>query len=191
MIEVFDTQAARRALAARALACPDCCQPLALWGHARHRTVADLGGGQLDARPGRARCTGCRRTHVVLAARLLPCRAYTAEVIGQALAGAAAGLGHRPVAAVLGVPAATARGWIRAARRGADLLRQAGVQALVALEPDALPWPGLPGPLAGALEVLAAAAAAMARRFGLEHTPVWARINVLTRGRLLTLARAG
>ena len=93
MIEVFDTAAARIALARRMLGCPGCDQPLRPWGHARERTVRDLDGVLLTARPDRALCTGCGTTHVVLDAGLLPRRAYTAGLIGQALAAAARG--HR------------------------------------------------------------------------------------------------
>ena len=46
MIEVFDTTAARIALARR-MACPACGQPLRPWGHARERTIRDLGGALL------------------------------------------------------------------------------------------------------------------------------------------------
>jgi len=56
MIEVFDTTAARIALARRMLGCPGCDQPLRLWGHARERTVRDTGGTPLTIRPDRARC---------------------------------------------------------------------------------------------------------------------------------------
>ena len=66
MIEVFDTAAARSALARRKLRCPDCGQPLRPWGRARERTVRELGGALLTVRPDRARCTGCDATHVVL-----------------------------------------------------------------------------------------------------------------------------
>ena len=47
------------------------------------------------------------------------------------------------------------------------------------------------GELGAALEHLAAAALVLGRRHGLEHTSWRARINVLTRGRLLTMAPAG
>ena len=43
MIEVFDTDGGQIALARRKLGCPDCGQPLRPWGHARERTVRDLG----------------------------------------------------------------------------------------------------------------------------------------------------
>ena len=111
MIEVFDTTAARIALARRMLGCPGCDQPLRLWGHARERTVRDTGGTPLTIRPDRALCTGCGVTHVVLDAGLLPRRAYAAGLIGQALAASARGHGHRPIAAGLAVrPARCAAG---------------------------------------------------------------------------------
>ena len=96
MIEVFDTTAARIALARRMLGCPGCDQPLRLWGHARERTVRDTGGTPLTIRPDRALCTGCGVTHVVLDAGLLPRRAYAAGLIGQALAASARGHGRPP-----------------------------------------------------------------------------------------------
>src|SRR5271166_6969770 len=107
MIEVFDTAAARIALARRKLGCPDCGQPLRPWGHARERTVRHLDGALVRVRPDRAFCTGCGVTHVVLDAGLLPRRAYAAGLIGQALAASARGHGHRPIASGLAVPAGT------------------------------------------------------------------------------------
>ena len=191
MIEVFDTAAARIALARRMLGCPGCGQPLRLWGNARERTVRDLDGALLTARPDRALCTGCGGTHVVLDARLLPRRAYTAGLIGQALAGSALGNGHRPIAAGLAVPAGTVRGWIRAARRSAAQLRGSGIRAVLDSGHDELLSWARTDELGGALEHLAAAALILGRRHGLEHTCWWARINVVTRGRLLTMAPAG
>jgi hypothetical protein len=52
-------------------------------------------------RPDRARCTACGATHVMLDAGLLPRRAYTTELIGQALVAAARENGHRPIASSL------------------------------------------------------------------------------------------
>jgi len=77
MIEVFDTAAARSALARRKLRCPDCGQALRPWGHARERTIRELGGALATVRPDRALCTGCGVSHVVLDAGLLPRRAWT------------------------------------------------------------------------------------------------------------------
>jgi hypothetical protein len=191
MIEVFDTTAARIALARRMLGCPDCGQPLRPWGHARERTVRDTGGTLLTVRPDRAMCTGCGATHVVLDAVLLPRRAYAAGLIGQALVASALGHGHRRIAVGLAVPAGTVRGWIRGARRSAARLRITGIRTVLASGHDELLAWGRTGELGGALEHLAAAALVTGRRYGLEHTSWWARINVLTGGRLLTMAPAG
>jgi hypothetical protein len=100
---------ARIALARRMLGCLARDQPLRPWGHARERTIRDLGGALLTIRPDRALCTGCGASHVMLDAGLLPRRAYAAGLIGQALAASALGHGHRPIAAGLAVPAGTAR----------------------------------------------------------------------------------
>ncbi len=191
MIEVFDTAAARIALARRKLGCPDCGQPLRPWGHARERTVRDLDGALVRVRPDRAFCTGCDVSHFVLDAGLLPRRAYAAGLIGQALVAAALGSGHRRVAREIAVPAGTVRGWIRSARRSAAELRITGIRTIVAFDQDALPTRVRPDELGCALEHLGAAASVLGRRFGLQHTSLWARINVLTRGRLLAMAPAG
>jgi hypothetical protein len=82
MIEVFDTEAARRALARRKLPCSDCGQALKPWGWARERTVRELGGALVTVIPDRARCTGCDVTHVVLDVGVLPRRAYAVGLIG-------------------------------------------------------------------------------------------------------------
>ncbi len=191
MIEVLDAVAARRALGRRMLRCPDCGGALRPWGRARSRTVRDLGGRLLTVRPDRARCTACRATHVVLDAALLPGRAYTVQFVGKALVGAARGRGHRPLAAELGAPEGTVRGWLRRARRSAHQLWTVGVQAVVALDPAALPTLDRPDPLASAVEALIAAALAAGRRLGGEHHGLWPRIAVLTRGRLLAMAPPG
>jgi hypothetical protein len=127
----------------------------------------------------------------VLDAGLLPRRAYAAGLIGQALAAAALGSGHQRVARDLAVPADTVRGWIRGARRSAAGLRITGIRAVVAFDQDALPASGRVDELGCALEHLGTAAMVLGRRFGLQHTSPWARINVLTRGRLLAMAPAG
>jgi transposase-like protein len=191
MIQVFDTAAARRALARRMLPCPDCGRALRPWGRARERSVRGPGGAVATTRPDRGRCTGCGVTHVVLDAGLLPRRAYTAELAGRALIAAATGSGHRRVARQLDVPDGTVRGWIRAARRSAGQLRAIGVRAVVALDPEALPARALADPLASALDALGAAASAMGARFGLQEASAWARVTVLTRGRLLSLSPDG
>ena len=142
-------------------------------------------------RPDRALCPGCEVTHVVLDAGLIPRRAYAGGLIGQALVAAARGSGHRRIARDLAVPAGTVRGWIRGARRSAAQLRITGIRTVVAFDQDALPARGRPDELGCALEHLGAAAMVIGRRFGLQHTSPWARVNVLTCGRLLAMAPAG
>ena len=191
MIQVLDTGAARRALARRLLRCPDCGAPVKPWGRARERAVRGPGEETAAARPDRGRCTGCGTTHVILGAGLLPRRAYTAGLIGQALLSSATGRGHQRTAREAGLPDGTVRGWIRQARRSAGQLREAGVRAVVALDPELLPARALADPLASALDALGAAAAAMGNRFRLHGTSPWARIAVLTRGQLLSLRPGG
>jgi hypothetical protein len=72
--------------------------------------------------------------------------------------------------------------------RSAGELRAAGVRAVVVLDPDALPAHDRPSELACALDALGAAAVALGDRFGLQHASPWARVTVLTRGRLPTLS---
>jgi hypothetical protein len=103
---------------------------------------------------------------VLLPAWVLARRADAVAVIGAALAAAAAGLGHRPIAGRLGRPAATVRGWLRRFASRAEVLR-AGFTALAcALDPDPL-LPGPAGsPAADAVAAIVAAAAAAVRRWG-------------------------
>src|SRR3954470_12147129 len=107
-----DPVAVEERLGSGRLACPGCSAVLARWGHARGRQVRDTNGG-LWIVPRRARCTGCRATHVLLPVVLLVRRAETAAVIGAGLTAKAAGAGHRLIAALLGRPRETVRGWLR------------------------------------------------------------------------------
>jgi len=47
------------------LGCPSCREVLGPWGYARER-VLRCASGDRRIRPRRARCRGCRRTHVLL-----------------------------------------------------------------------------------------------------------------------------
>jgi hypothetical protein len=124
----------------------------------------------------------------VLGAGLLPRRAHTAALIGQALAAAARGAGHRRIAGQLAVPHGTVRNWIRRVRQSASQLRVLGIKTVVAFDPDALPTRICRDELGSALNALGAAALVIGERFGLQHTSPWARITVLTSGRLLAPA---
>lgn len=119
----LDAGAAAVDLAAGELACPSCgTGRLAPWGYGRERAVR-LGGCTARLRPRRARCRSCRRTRILLPSWCAPRRADGIEVIGAAAGLAMAGAGHRATAAVLGVPAATVRGWLRCLHAHAGQLR--------------------------------------------------------------------
>ena len=107
-------------------------------------------------RPRRARCGRCETTHVLLDACSVARRRDGAEVIGQALLAKAQGDGHRRIAARLGRPPSTVRGWLRRFTRRADLVRAWLLGLLDGLVDDPALPAGEAGPAAGALGVLAA-----------------------------------
>jgi hypothetical protein len=104
---------------------------------------------------------------VLLPVTLLLRRADTAEVIVAGLTARAAGVGHRRVAAGLGRPTETVRGWLRrfAARLGP--VRAVFTWWCRALATD--PQAAVPGPQGSAwadtVAVIAAAAAAVSARY--------------------------
>jgi hypothetical protein len=100
--------------------CPKCAGPLHPWGHARWRVLRDGSEGDRRFRPRRVRCGPCGATQVVLPAEMLVRRRDAVTVIGEAWRSFAAGAGSRRVARRLGVPAGTARGWLRRLRLVAD-----------------------------------------------------------------------
>jgi hypothetical protein len=106
-------------LAAGRLCCPGCSGPLVRWGFAREREVRMLDSVR-SLRPRRACCHRCESTHVLLPAWSVPRRRDGAEVIGTALLAKAEGDGHRTIAARLGRPPGTVRGWLRAFARRAE-----------------------------------------------------------------------
>ena len=97
---------------------------------------------------------------MLLPASCVPRRSCSADVIGAALLGGAAGLGHRKVAVQLQVPAATVRDWLRGVARGAAWLTAQAVTA--AGGADILPAGPAPRGLAGTLAALSAAACSFA-----------------------------
>jgi hypothetical protein len=154
-----------RRLAAGRLRCPVCAGRLAGWGHARERVIRGAGGIGWRLRPRRSRCGGCGVTHVLLPVSCLLRRADGVAVIWAALAGKAAGLGFRPVAAGLGRPASTVRDWLArfAARAGA--VRGLFTVWLCALDADPPPLPPAGSAVADAVAAIVAAAAAAAGRW--------------------------
>jgi len=174
-------------LVAGRLGCPECGGRLRGWGHARPRVLREAGGIGWRLVPRRARCGACGRTHVLLPVSVLARRADVAGVIGVALAGAAAGLGHRRIAERLGRPAATVRGWLRRFALRAGGLRSAFTAVLCQLDPDPL----LPGParspVADAVAAIVATAAAVVRRWGCGVVALspWEAAAAVTGGWLL------
>ena len=121
---------------------------------------------------------------MLLPAWVLLRRADAVAVIGAALLAKAGGLGHRRVAAAVGRPASTVRGWLRRMGQVAD--RVLGVLAEVAAELGAGFVP--PAPAATALgrvvEMVGALARGLGRRLGGSCAP-WRLAAVVTGGRLL------
>lgn len=176
-----------RRLCSGELACP-CGGGLSPWGHARGRRVQ--GVGVLRSR--RARCGVCRITHVLLVVSCLLRRADAVEVIGAALAAKAAGVGCRRIAARLGRPATTVRGWLRAFARNAEGVRVVFTALLSELDP--LTGPLLPAGslLSDAVEAIGAAAGAARRRLGvIGAVSAWQLASAVTGGRLLAPAGPG
>ena len=177
-----------RALLAGELSCPSCAGVLGPWGHARSRSSRGP-DGTVKHRPRRARCTGCRSTHVLLAQAWLWRRADAVSVIGAALEAKAAGAGHRRIAVVLGRPVSTVRGWLRRFAARAEQLRAEFTRLLVALDPLAGPVLPRASVLADALEAIGRAAAAVVLR--LSPASPWELAARVTGGRLLAPATRG
>lgn len=179
-----DPIAVEERLGSGRLACPGCSGVLARWGHARRRRVRDTDGG-LWIVPRRARCTGCGVTHVLLPVVLLVRRADTAAVIGAGLTAKATGAGHRLIAALVGRPAETVRGWLRRFAARVEPVRVVFTRWCRDLAPD----PVLPGPAgsawADAIAAIGATAAAVGARFCIGEVPVWQTAAAVSGARLL------
>jgi len=87
-------------------------------------------------------------------------------VIGAAIAARVAGLGYRPIARGLGVPADTVRGWLRRFAQRAEVLRAYFTRCAVALDPELGPLLPAGSGVADALEAVTVAARAWVLRFG-------------------------
>ena len=164
------------------LGCPSCRAVLGPWGHARARVLRCSVGDRL-LRPRRARCRGCLGTHVLLPDVALVRRRDEVVVIGAAILANVAGEGHRRIAARLGVPADTVRGWLRRFAQRAELVRAYFTGSAVALDPEQGPVLPAGGGVADALEAIAVAARAWVLRFG-PGDP-WRIAGVLSGGLLL------
>lgn len=172
-----------RLLCSGLLACPSCSGVLAPWGNARWRSSRGQ-EGTLRHRPRRARCVSCGSTHVLLAELWLLRRADAAPVIGAALEASAAGAGHRPIAAALGRPVSTVRGWLRRFAARAEQVRARFTRLLLALDPSAPALVPAGSVVADAVEAIGRAAAAAVLR--LSPTQPWLFVSRASGGRLLS-----
>jgi Homeodomain-like domain len=170
MVEA-DPGRVEQALAAGELACPGCGGVLGGWGWARRRWLRGRGGVHQRLRPRRGRCRGCRATHVLLPVVGLLRRLDAAEVIGAALLARAGGRSLRQIAAWLGVPLSTVRGWLGRFAARAALIWGHFARLAAWLDPSvAVPEPR-GSPLVGAVEAIGVAAVAAARRLGAHAGP--------------------
>ena len=155
-----------------------------------------VGARPRGLRPPRVRCRDCKVTHVVLPARVPARCSATAEVVGQVLLTAACGQGHRGIAARIGLPADTVRGWLRRARAHAEKLRAVGTRAAVRYDVNFISIVPRHEALADAVEALGRAAMAVRIRLGVDAVPPqvgpWELIVWLCRDDLLgPRARSG
>jgi hypothetical protein len=154
-----DPEVVEADLAADRLCCPGCEGPLVRWGFAREREVRLLEGAR-RVRPRRACCQRCETTHVLLPAFSVPRRRDGAEVIGQALLAKAHGDGYRRIAARLGRPPGTVRGWLRAFTRRAEAVGRSARLWARAIEGGLADSRPAGSPLADAVDALGTAARA-------------------------------
>ncbi len=178
-----DLDVVDRRLGAGGYACARCGARLRPWGWARERQVRGR-TGVVRMRPRRSRCGGCAATHVLLPVRCLLRRLDAVEVIGAALQAKARGAGHRRVAARLGRPATTVRGWLRRFARHAQAIRGLFLRLAVQLDPSVDPPPAAGSAVADAVTAIGVATAAATRRLGPGRP--WQRVAAVTGGRLLT-----
>lgn len=191
VIVVLDQAQAHRELLAGSLACWRCSAPLRSWGYARRRSLRLSCGARVWLRPRRARCRSCTATDVLLPAFAPVRSAYTIDVVGQALVSSAQGRSHRTIAADLGLPDDTVRGWIRKVSGRAEWLRTTATAAAHMFDAmfDPPPPTAAGSPLAEAISALGGAATAARRMFGPIATP-WELLAVIAQGHLLAPLRS-
>jgi len=169
-------------LLAGVLSCPSCRGVLGPWGHARERVLRCAAGDRV-LRPRRAKCRGCLGTHVLLADVALLRRQDEVAVIGQAIEARACGEACWRIAARLGLPAGTVRGWLRRFAVRAPEIRALFTRWALVLDPELGPIVPAGSVFADALEAIAVAARAWVLRFGPGR--VWSLVSVLSAGGLL------
>lgn len=168
------------------LACPGCGGCLEPWGWARSRVLRG-GAESVVVRPRRARCADCGVSHVLLPVFVLVRRADVVEVIGAALAAKAAGVGARVIAARLGRPVDTVRGWLRRFAARAEKVRVRFTVLLVDAGVDPVPPAARATPFADAVAAVVGAAVAVASRWpDVGEVSPWRVASAASGGLLLT-----
>jgi hypothetical protein len=170
-------------LCAGRLACPFCGGVLGPWGFARLRVLRLHAGVVRSLRPRRGRCRECARTHVLLPDLCLLRRRDGVAVIGAAIEAKVSGLGHRAIAARLGVPKDTVRGWLRRFEAGAERIRAHFTAWAFALDAELSPITPAGSVFADALGAIGVAGRAWVLRLGVRA--VWPLVAALSGGVLL------
>jgi hypothetical protein len=122
---------------------------------------------------------------VLLPIGVLVRRADAVAVVGAALAAKAAGMGARPIAAVVDRPLGTVRGWLARFGGRVEAVRGWFVRLLCAVAVDPVPPESAGSGWADALAAITAAAAAVMDRFAVATVTVWQIACAASRGRLL------
>lgn len=126
------------------------------------------------------------QSHVLLPVFALLRRADVVTVIGAALAARAAGAGVRTIAAAVGRPAETVRGWLRRFAGRAEEVRVVFTGLLVAVGVDPVPPVAASSVFADAVAAVAGASAAVASRWpDVGEVPPWLLAVAISGGRLL------
>ena len=185
-----DVGVVERQLRSGELRCPDCPGVLRPWGWARPRSLRlDPGSVRPVQRlvPRRSVCGSCGRTHVLAPFSVLARRADGVEVIGTALLARARGLGYRRIAAWVGRPVSTVRGWLGRVAVNAERIFVVFMGLVHELEADPVPVAPAGSAFADAVGAVGAGVAAVRRRFGAAVVVVsaWRVAAALTHGRLL------
>ena len=117
-----------------------------------------------------------------------PRRVDHVDVVAQALLGAAGGLGHSKVAALVDRPASTVRDWIRRARENSESVRVTATRLVHAIDPVAYRLDPTGTALGDMLDAAGRAALASTLRFGPSDEGIWQRVLVITRAAILAPA---
>lgn len=135
-------------------------------------------------RPRRARCGGCGATHVLLGVSLAARRADAAAVIAAGIeAKTVTGAGHRTIAARLGRPTSTVRGWLRGFAAAAEAIASVFTARAHRDGPDAAGrWPAPAATPAGqAVAAVLAYAGVLADRFAVAVL-TWHSVGLVAAG---------